>query len=157
MKVGDTHQKMGIGPQKNFRRKMGPPKTCVGFKCIFFHLKGPLVFSGVMINWLKNFLKEKKVGVTYQIMGIWPIKHLQNPKKHYFVQKCLKEDFLLARFYQRNMFGVLKPPSVNPFCCDMEENCVLWCFGGVLWVKYPLFDGWHPLFFLSENSSINLS
>ena len=155
--MGVTHQKMGIWPKIHQWRRMVPLKTRFGVISPFFHLKGPLIFSGVMINWLKNFLKEKKVGVTYQIMGIWPIKHLQNPKKHYFVQKCLIEDFLLARFYQRNMFGVLKPPSVNPFCCDMEENCVLWCFGGVLWVKYPLYDGWPPLFFLSENSSINLS
>ena len=155
--MGVTHQKMGIWPKIHQWRTMVPLKTHFGVISPFFHLKGPLIFSGVMINWLKNFLKEKKVGVTHQIMGIWPIKHLQNTKKH---------NFLLNRNKKDEQMGVLRLQtyffdriwSKESLLCDISgQNSVFWGFGGVLWVKYPLFDGWHPLFFLSENSSINLS
>ena len=77
-KMSITHQKMGIWPQKHLWRSMGPLKTCFGVKSPFFYLKGPLLFSGVMINQLRNHFKGKKVGVAHKKMGIWPLQYLQN-------------------------------------------------------------------------------
>ena len=90
--MGVTHQKMGLWPKIHQWRRMVPLKTRFGVISPFFHLKGPLIFSGVMINWLKNFLKEKKVGVTYQIMAIWPIEHHTPLLFDVLPQPCWVED-----------------------------------------------------------------
>ena len=124
-KMSITHQKMGIWPQKHLWRSMGPLKTCFGVKSPFFYLKGPLLFSGIMINWLKNLLSEKKVGVPPQIMGIWPIKHLQNTEKHNFLHYRNKKDSqmgvlrLLTSFYDRIW------PKESLLCDISEQNGVL--------------------------------
>ena len=72
--VGVTHEKMGIWPQK----------PCIievlGIKCPFFHLQRLLIFSEVMTNPIKNLVSEKKVGVTYEKMGIWPLNGLKEGK-----------------------------------------------------------------------------
>ena len=58
---------------KTLIKKKGPLKTCFGVKSPYFYLKGPLLFSGVMINRLRNLFKGKKVGVAHKKIGIWPL------------------------------------------------------------------------------------
>ena len=69
--VGVTHEKMGIWPQKPCFSEV------LGIKCPFFHLQCPFIFSEEMPNSIKNLIKEKKVGVTHEKMGIWPQKWLE--------------------------------------------------------------------------------
>ena len=78
-KLSVTHQKMGIWPQKHLWRRMGPLKTRFGVKSPFFHLKGPLLFSGVMINQLRNLFKGKKVGVAHKKWVFGPYNTSKTP------------------------------------------------------------------------------
>ena len=99
-------------------------------------------------------IQTKKSGCSLPKNGYWTPKM---PVEHYIVHKNHKKDILLARFHQKKIFRVSKPLSANSFWYNVEENCVFLHFGGVFWVKNLLFDGWHPLFFLWKDSSINLS
>ena len=78
-KMSVTHKKMGIWPQKPLRRRMGPLKIGFGVKSPFFHLKGPLLFSGVMINRLRNLFKGKKVGVAHKKWVFGPYNTSKTP------------------------------------------------------------------------------
>ena len=68
-------------------KKNGTPEDTSSF----FHLKGPYFSTRSVTNKLKNLFKEKEVGVTHQITGIWPKKHLQNPEKQFSSISYLKE------------------------------------------------------------------
>ena len=90
--MGVTHHLLGIWPQKHSRSSMQKLKTHFGVNSPLFQLKCPVLFSGIITNWLKNLLREKKMAVTHQSMGIWPIKHLQNTEKPNFLQYYNEKD-----------------------------------------------------------------
>ena len=101
-------------------------KTYFRVKSSFFHLKGPYFSTRSVTNKLKNLFKEKEVGVTHQITGIWPKKHLQNPEKQFssisylkeFAESGLETVFLVAmkRLYKSVCPSVR--PSVRPYVCN---------------------------------------
>ena len=99
-KMRVTHHLLGIWPRKHSQSSMHQLKTHFGVNSPLFQLKCSVLFSGIMINWLKNLLSEKKLAVTHQIMGIWPIKHLQNTEKRNFLQ-----------WWKRFTHGILRPPT----------------------------------------------
>ena len=143
-KSGCHASKNGYLTPKRLLKKNGTSKnTFWGQMPNFSPERSPSFFSGQDKS-IEESIQRNKSGCSLSKNGYWTPKA---PSKHHFAQKCHKEDFLLARFYHKKMLGVSKPPSVNLFCCDNEEICVFLCFGGVLWVKYPLFAGGHPLFF----------
>ena len=59
-KMRVTHHLLGIWPQKHSRSSMHQLKTHFGVNSPLFQLKCSVLFSGIMINWLKNLLREKK-------------------------------------------------------------------------------------------------
>ena len=123
--MGVIHQKMGIWPQKHSWRRMGPLKIHFGVKSPFFYLKGPLFFSGVMKNWLKNLLRGKKVGIAHQKMGIWPINHLQNTEKHSFLHYRNKKDLQMRVLRLQTSFFDRIWPKASLHCDISEQNGVL--------------------------------
>ena len=124
-KMSVTHQKMGIWPRKHLWRSLWPLKTSLGVKSPFFYLKGPLLFLGVMINRLKNLLREKKVRVTQQIMGIGPIEHLQNTEKHNFLHYRNKKDLQMGVLRLQTSFYDRIWPKESLLCDISEQNGVL--------------------------------
>ena len=121
---------MGIGPWKHVWKRMAHLKTYFRVKSSFFHLKGPYFSTRSVTNKLKNLFKEKEVGVTHQITGIWPKKHLQNPEKQFssisylkeFAESGLETVFLVAmkRLYKSVC------PSVRP---SVRMSVMLLLFG----------------------------
>ena len=138
-----THQKMGIWPQNHFLRSMERLKTRFGVKSPFFHLKGPLLLSRVMIHRWANLFSEKKVGVTQQKMGIWPKKHLRNTEKYNFCHHLDQKDLqmgvlrLLTSFYYR-----IRPKKVF-FVTFISKIVFRRCFLG----QIPIFCWVTPTFF----------
>ena len=61
-KMRVTHHLLGIWPRKHSRSSMHQLKTHFGVNSPLFQLKCSVLFSGIMINWLKNLLGEKKNG-----------------------------------------------------------------------------------------------
>ena len=76
--------------------KMGIRHQVFGVKCPFFHLLHPFIFSGEMTNPITNLLREKKVGVIHEKMGI----STQKLKNKVFGVKCsffhLQRPFILS-------------------------------------------------------------
>ena len=130
---------MGIGPWKHVWKRMAHLKTYFRVKSSFFHLKGPYFSTRSVTNKLKNLFKEKEVGITHQITGIWPKKHLQNPEKQFssitylkeFAESGLETVFLVAmkRLYKSVC------PSVRPSVC---HAFAFWSFLGARYAVYTV-------------------
>ena len=65
--ISATHGKKGIWPQKPNLSE------AFGVKWLFFHLQPPFFFSEDVKNHVRKLLKGRKVGVTHEKMGIWPL------------------------------------------------------------------------------------
>ena len=110
-KMSVTHKKMGIWPRKLLWRRMGPLKTRFGVKSPFFHLKGPLLFSGVMINRLRNLFKGKKVGVAHKK---W-VFDLYNTSKTPFCSEMSQWRLSFGQILSLNDIWSLKIPICKSF------------------------------------------
>ena len=95
---------IGHSTPKHSRSSMQQLKIHFGVNSPLFQLKRSVLFIWNVINQLWNIWRGKIEGVPYQKMGTWPLR----PPKPHFHQKSCKEDFCLARFYQRKMLGVSK-------------------------------------------------
>ena len=142
----ETSQKMGIWPLRHIWKRMGLLKTYFGVKSPFFHLKGPYLSSRNVINWLKNLFRGKKVGVTHQIKGFWPKKHLQNAEKHNFLQHYIRTNLqkVVLRLWKSFFDGIWLKECL--FCDFYELFSVLQAFLG----SNTHFLAGYTHFFLSE-------
>ena len=123
--MGVTHHLLGIWPQKHSRSSLQQLKTHFGVNSPLFHLKCSVLFSGIMINWLKNLLREKKMAVTHQIMGIWPIKHFQNTEKHNVHQHCNEKDLHMG-FWDSQHLSLIESGQTKVFFTTFWMKMEFW-------------------------------
>ena len=123
--MGVTHHLLGIWPQKHSRSSLQQLKTHFGVNSPLFHLKCSVFFSGIMINWLKNLLREKKMAVTHQIMGIWPIKHFQNTEKHNVHQHCNEKDLHMG-FWDSQHLSLIESGQTKVFFTTFWMKMEFW-------------------------------
>ena len=134
---------LGIWPRKHSRSSMHQLKTHFGVNSPLFQLKCSVLFSGIMINWLKNLLSEKKLAVTHQIMGIWPIKHLQNTEKRNFLQYCNEKDLHMG-FWDPQHLSLIESGQTKVFFTTFLMKMGFWRpFRG----QTPIFWWGTPTFF----------
>ena len=142
-KMRVTHHLLGIWPQKHSQSSMHQLKTHFGVNSPLFQLKCSVLFSGIMINWLKNLLSEKKLAVTHQIMGIWPIKHLQNTEKRNFLQYCNEKDLHMG-FWDPQHLSLIESGQTKVFFTTFLMKMGFWRpFRGHI----PIFWWGTPTFF----------
>ena len=84
---------------------MAPLKHVLGSNPHFFHLEGPLLFSGVRINQLRNLFIGIKVGVTHQKLGIWPQTYDQNT---ILLRNAFKKTFLAKDRWLKSQTPICK-------------------------------------------------
>ena len=95
------------------------------------------------MNWLKNLLSEKKMAVTHQIMGIWPIKHLQNTEKRNFLQYCNEKDLHMG-FWDPQHLSLIESGQTKVFFTTFLMKMGFWRpFRGHI----PIFWWGTPTFF----------
>ena len=69
--------------------------------------------------------QRKKMAVTHQIMGIWPIKHLQNTEKHNFLQYCNEKD-LHTGFWDSQHLSLIESGQTKVFFTTFWMKMEFW-------------------------------
>ena len=123
--MGVTHHLLGIWPQKHSRSSMQKLKTHFGVNSPLFQLKRPVLFSCIVLNQPRNILRGKNVGVPYQKMGIWPIKHLQNTEKHNFLHYSNEKD-LQKGFWDSQHLSLIESGQTKVFFMTFLIKMVFW-------------------------------
>ena len=131
-------------------------KTYFRVKSPFFYLKGPFCFYKGCDELIKWYFQRKKVGVTHQITGIWPKKHLQKskPRKTQFSSLSGLKEFAESGFEAQNVFFWWNLTNPIYSLLFLWPN---WSSIGIFGVQYPFFGWLCLLFFISIQNSIDLS